>query len=98
MMRDPSGRVRADAEARARTHDDGQTRVSPWLGGGRVKPLEITLDRMSEFDMNNYAGQIWTHTGASLLAPGGEYDRVRISPLRQLIPGYCIRCNTHDVA
>lgn len=67
VMRDLSGlarAVRTDAEARAYANDDGHTTAWLWLGCGRVEQLEITLDHMSTFDLNDYASQTWNVAGA----------------------------------
>jgi hypothetical protein len=67
VMRDLSGlarTIRGDAEAHAQMQDHGHTSAWLWLGDGRVEPLEITLDHMSEFDLNDYASQTWKVSGA----------------------------------
>lgn len=66
VMRDLSGlarTIRSDAEAKAYGQRYGETRAWLWLGGGRVEPVEITLDHMSRFDLNDYASQTWNVTG-----------------------------------
>jgi hypothetical protein len=65
VMRDLSGLTRlvhGDAEARAYGIDDPDTRAWLWLGGGRLEPLEIDMQHMSEFDENLYAVQTWAAT------------------------------------